>query len=190
MAKLYFKYGAMGSSKTATALMTAYNYRERGQKVVVLKPQIENRDGEKTIKSRIGLETECEFVEDFIYRKVARIKEYDCIIVDECQFCTKKQIEYFAYIVDELDVPVLCFGLRTDFLGNLFEGSQHLMAWADKIEEIKTMCWCGQKAIMNVRIDEAGNMVTQGEQISMGGNDKYISLCRKHYRRGMLRKEQ
>ena len=144
MAKLVFNYGAMGSSKTANALMVRYNYMERGKKVLLLKPKIENRDGEKIIRSRIGLEAECEYVEDVIEEpEYNGLSEYDAIIVDEAQFLTGKQVDRLSDIVDNFDIPVLCFGLRADFRGNFFSGSQRLMEIADSIEEIKTICWCG-----------------------------------------------
>ena len=184
MAKLYFRYGAMGSSKTANALMVRYNYFERGKKALMLKPKLENRDGEKTIKSRIGLSAECEYVEDFCIKPDYEIKEYDCIIVDEAQFCTKGQIRFFLHVVDDLDVPVICYGLKTDFRMELFEGSMWLLAWADVIEEIKTVCWCGQGATVNTRFDEKGKVVRNGEQIVLGANNSYIALCRKHYKEG------
>lgn len=186
MAKLYFRYGAMGSSKTANALMVEYNYFERGKKALLLKPQLENRDGEKIIKSRIGLSKECLFVEDFCKMEDSQIKEYDCIIVDEAQFCKKNEISFFLHVVDELDIPVICYGLKTDFRMELFEGSQWLLAWADVIEEIKTVCWCGQGATCNTRFDEKGNIIRTGNQIVLGGNDSYIALCRKHYKNGNL----
>ena len=156
MAKLFFRYGAMGSSKTANALMVEYNYYERGKKALLLKPMLENRDGAKIIKSRIGLQKECSFVEDFCKMTDEEIKQYDCIIVDESQFCKKDEIAFFLHVVDELNIPVICYGLKTDFRMELFEGSQWLLAWADVIEEIKTVCWCGQGACCNTRFDEKG----------------------------------
>lgn len=182
MAKLYFRHGAMGSSKTANALMVEYNYYERGKKALLLKPQLDNRDGEGIIKSRMGLEKKCEFVENFVKMSDDAIKEYDCVIVDEAQFCTKSDIEFFIHVVDELKIPVICYGLRTDFQRNLFEGSKWLLAWADVIEEIKTVCWCGQGAVCNTRLNEKGEIITDGEQVCLGANDKYIALCRKHYK--------
>ena len=185
MAKLYFRYGAMGSSKTANALMVRYNYIERNKKVVLLKPSVENRDGEKVIKSRIGLEAECEIVEDFLDRIDENIKEYDAIIVDESQFISAENIKKLADIVDNYDVPVICYGLKTDFRGKFFEGSEALMALADELEEIPTVCWCGKKARFNARIRD-GKVVRDGEQVVMGGNESYISLCRKHFYEGDL----
>lgn len=182
MAKLYFRHGAMGSSKTANALMVEYNYFERGKKALLLKPQLDNRDGEGIIKSRMGLEKKCRFVEEFVEMSDEEIKSYDCIIVDEAQFCKKSDIEFFIRVVDELHKPVICYGLRTDFQRNLFEGSMWLLAWADVIEEIKTVCWCGQGATCNTRLNEKGEIITDGEQVCLGANDKYIALCRNHYR--------
>ena len=182
MAKLYFRYGAMGSSKTANAVMVQYNYRERGCEVLMLKPKLENRDGASTVKSRCGLETECRFVEDI---SLPDVRGYDCVIVDEAQFLTKAQVESLVRIVDDLGVPVIAYGLRADFRGELFEGSQWLMAWADTIEEIKTICWCGRKATFNARVQD-GHIVREGEQILLGGNSQYVSLCRRHWKSGEL----
>lgn len=181
MAKLYFRYGAMGSSKTANALMVDYNYYEQGKQALLVKPKLDNRDGENTIKSRIGIQRECTFLEDLVNMLIREIKKYDCIIVDEAQFCTKKQVEFLVKIVDDLEIPVICYGLRTDFRRELFEGSLWLMAWADIIEEIKTVCWCGRAARFNARIDKNRHMIRDGEQIVLGANDKYIALCRKHH---------
>ncbi len=182
MAKLYFRYGAMGSSKTANAIMVQYNYRERGQNALLLKPQLENRDGEKIVGSRSGLTAPCRFVEELDQIDVSL---YDCVIVDEAQFLTKAQVEKLVQIVDEHDIPVICYGLRADFQGNLFEGSHWLMAWADTIEELKTVCWCGRKATYNTRVSN-GKVVKTGEQIMLGGNESYVSLCRRHWAQGML----
>ena len=182
MAKLYFRYGAMGSSKTANAIMVQYNYRERGQNALILKPQLEKRDGEKIVGSRSGLTAPCRYVEEL---DQIDISLYDCVIVDEAQFLTKAQVARLVRIVDELNKPVICYGLRADFQGNLFEGSHWLMAWADSIEEIKTVCWCGRKAIMNARIS-GGRVVRTGEQIVLGGNESYVALCRRHWQSGEL----
>ncbi len=183
MAKLYFRYGAMGSSKTANAIMVQYNYKERGQKALMLKPRIETRDGEKMVKSRSGLCAECEYVEDL---DKLPVHEYDCLIVDEAQFLTKEQVEKLTDIVDKENIPVMAYGLRADFQGNLFEGSQYLLAWADTIEEVKTVCWCGRKATYNARIHD-GQVVKTGEQILLGGNESYVSLCRRHWKEGKLK---
>lgn len=182
MAKLYFRYGAMGSSKTANAIMVQYNYHERGQQVLMIKPKLDNRDGERTVLSRCGLQTECVFMEEIPQMDLAG---YDCMIVDEAQFLTKEQVAYLVKVVDEMDIPVICYGLRADFQGNFFEGSQWLMAWADTIEEVKTICWCGRKATCNARVMN-GKVIKEGDQILLGGNSQYVSLCRKHWANGQL----
>ena len=180
MAKLYFRYGAMGSSKTANAIMVQYNYTERGQKALMLKPRIDTRDGARVVASRSGLKADCIYVEEL---DSANVSEYDCVIVDEAQFLKKEQVEKLVHIVDDLGIPVIAYGLRADFQGNLFEGSLWLMAWADTIEEIKTVCWCGRKAICNARIS-GGHVVKTGEQILLGGNESYVALCRRHWASG------
>ena len=186
MAKLYFRYGAMGAGKTMDVLKVAYNYEERGQRVVLLKPQCDTRDGKAVIKSRVeGLQRECDLIEDFVNLDEESIKSYDCILVDEAQFLSKDQVMFLVHVVDDLHVPVICYGLRTDFQMNLFEGSKWLFAVADTIEETKTICWCGKKAITNARYNESG-IVREGELVVLGGNDSYISLCRKHFREGNL----
>ena len=186
MAKLYFRHGAMGSSKTANALMVEYNYYERGKKAMLVKPRVDSRDGEAVIRSRSGLSKKCGYVEDLVAMSDELIRQYDCVIVDEAQFCTKEDIVFFLHIVDHLNIPVICYGLRTDFRRELFEGSMWLLAWADVIEEIKTVCWCGQGASCNARISEKGEVIRSGEQLYLGGNDRYIALCRKHYEEGKL----
>lgn len=179
MAKLYFKYGAMGSSKTANALITRFNYQERGMKVWLIKPSIDVRDGADMIRSRIGLEARADVITPDVNIFEEFKKHTDChvIIADECQFFTAAQIDQLRTIVDKLDLPVLCFGLRTDFLTHLFEGSRRLFEVADSINEIKTICSCGNKAIVNARIDGEGNVVTEGGQILLGGNDSYVAMC-------------
>lgn len=182
MAKLYYRYGAMGSSKTANAIMVRHNYLERGQRVLMLKPRLDQRDGPRVVASRSGLCCECEFVEDLPRFDV---RDYDCVIVDEAQFLTKSQVEELVRIVDEENVPVIAYGLRADFRNNFFEGSMWLMAWADTIEEVKTICWCGKKALCNARVVD-GKVVKTGEQIVLGGSESYVSLCRKHWSSGTL----
>ena len=179
MAKLYFKYGAMGSSKTANALITKFNYEERGMKVWLIKPAIDIRDGVGTVRSRIGLSAEADVIAPYvdIYEEYSKHSDCDVLIADECQFFTSAQIDGLRKIVDELDIPVLCYGLRTDFLTHLFPGSRRLFEVADSITEIKTICSCGKKAIVNARIDGAGNVVTEGGQILLGGNDSYVAMC-------------
>ena len=188
MAKLYFKYGAMGSSKTAQALITKYNYEENDMRVWLIKPSADTRDGVATIRSRIGLTAQCEIAtpEQNIHRRFREgfLGNCDVVIVDECQFLTMAQIEQLRAIVDDFQVPVLCFGLRTDFKTKLFPGSLRLMELADVIEEIKTMCDCGAKATVNARINE-GYIVTEGAQVVLGGNDCYIAMCHRCYQAGI-----
>ena len=179
MAKLYFKYGAMGSSKTANALITKFNYEERGMKVWLIKPALDNRDGVAAVRSRIGLSADAYVMQTTtsIFEEYQKHSDCDVIIADECQFLTPAQIDELRRIVDELDIPVLCYGLRTDFLTKLFPGSLRLFEVADSITEIKTICECGKKAIVNARIDANGKVVTEGGQILIGGNDSYIAMC-------------
>lgn len=181
MAKLYFRHGAMGSSKTANALMVEYNYYERGKHALLVKPQLDTRDGAAVIKSRIGLWHTCRFVEELVQMTDEEIRAYDCVIVDEAQFCKKAEVEHFVHIVDDLDIPVICYGLRTDFQRNLFEGSMWLLAWADVIEELKTVCWCGRGASCNTRIS-GGKVIKNGAQVFLGGDESYVALCRTHYK--------
>ncbi len=182
MAKLYFRYGAMGSSKTANAIMVQYNYAERGQSALMVKPQLDKRDGDRIVASRSGLSAPCIYMEELTADVAAA---YDCILVDEAQFLTKAQVERLTTIVDEMNIPVIAYGLRADFQGNLFEGSHWLLAWADSIEEIKTVCWCGKKATCNARICN-GKLVREGEQVMLGGSESYTALCRKHWKTGEL----
>ena len=188
MAKLYFKYGAMGSSKTAQALITKYNYEENGLKVWLLKPSADTRDGEDILRSRIGLEAKVEVAtpDCDIYTRFRQTRKGCCdiIIVDECQFLTPQQIDQLRAIVNDFDIPVICFGLRTDFQTKLFPGSRRLMEIADTIQEIKTMCDCGAKATVNARIND-GYIVTEGAQVVLGGNDSYIAMCHRCYIRGI-----
>ena len=188
MAKLYFKYGAMGSSKTAQALITKYNYEENDLNVWLIKPSADTRDGAAILRSRIGLEARVEVIPpemDVAERYLAtQHGKCDVIIVDECQFMTAKQIDELRSIVNDYNVPVLCFGLRTDFQTNLFPGSRRLMELADCIEEIKTMCDCGAKATVNARIND-GYIVTEGAQVVLGGNDSYIAMCHRCYIHGI-----
>ena len=188
MGKLYFKYGAMGSSKTAQALITKYNYEENGLKVWLIKPSADTRDGADILRSRIGLEAKVDRIlpEDDIYDLFSTGKtDSRVIIVDECQFMTPAQIDQLRSIANDFDIPVMCFGLRTDFLTKLFPGSLRLMEVADTIIEIKTICDCGSKATVNARIDENGHIVTQGQQVMLGGNDCYIALCHRCWRKGI-----
>ena len=182
MAKLYFKYGAMGSSKTAQALITKFNYEERGMRVWLIKPAMDTRDGAAVIRSRIGLEAQCEPIgrdTDLLSRYKADHADIDVIIADECQFFTEAQVDGLRTIVNDYNIPVLCFGLRTDFLCHLFEGSRRLFEVADSVAEIKTVCSCGSKATVNARLDESMRVVTEGDQVLLGGNDCYIAMCHK-----------
>ena len=189
MAKLYFKYGAMGSSKTAQALITKYNYEENDLRVWLVKPSADTRDGKALIRSRIGLEASADIIPPetdllTLFRD-RHLHSCDVIIVDECQFLTQEQIDQLRTIVDEHNIPVMCFGLRTDFQTKLFPGSLRLMEVADTIQEIKTICDCGAKATVNARIDSQGHIITQGAQVVLGGNDSYIAMCHKCYFRGI-----
>ena len=190
MAKLYFKYGAMGSSKSAQALITKFNYEERGMKVWLLKPATDNRDGAEIIKSRIGLEAAADALKDTdsILERFHKLEQIDVIIVDECQFFTAGQIDELRYIVDNYNIPVLCFGLRTDFMTKLFPGSLRLFEVADSISEIKTICSCGSKAIVNARIDSKGRVVSEGDQVFIGGNESYVAMCHKCWKKALADK--
>ena len=193
MAKLYFKYGAMGSSKTANALITKFNYEERGMKVWLIKPALDNRDGEKIIRSRIGLEAVCDTVDkkDSLLELFERDHtECDVIIADECQFFTEEHVNDLRLIADDYDVPVLCFGLRTDFLCKLFERSRRLFELADSVAEIKTICECGSKASVNARLDGSLRIVTEGAQVMLGGNDSYVAMCYKCWRKKIRRQNK
>ena len=182
MAKLYFKYGAMGCSKTAQALITKFNYEERNMKVLLLKPAIDTRDGAAVVRSRIGLEAPCIPVEkDCDIFKLYKEEYSDCqvVIVDECQFLEPEQVDQLGDIVMEFNRPVLCFGLATDFTTHLFAGSKRLFEIAQSVSEIKSVCKCGSKATVNARLDDNGNVVFKGDQVVLGGNDRYVAMCRK-----------
>lgn len=188
-AKLWFFYGAMGSSKTANALMVRFNYHERGMKAALLKPKSESRDGKHIVKSRIGIKGDCVYVEDFLDQvDRGEIPEVDAIIIDEAQFLTREQVDKFSDLVDFHNIPVLCYGLRTDFQGNAFPGSARLLELADQIVETSTVCWCGRKARFNARVMD-GKIVREGEQVQLGGNESYTSLCRKHFKEGKVYKD-
>ena len=195
MAKLYFKYGAMGSSKTAQALITKFNYEEKGMRVLLLKPAVDTRDGETIVKSRIGLESEAlvfgryaNLFDIIRYNDIARYP--DAVIIDEAQFLTRKQVGQLRMAVDKENIAVLCFGLRTDFQIRLFEGSKALFELADSISEIKSVCKCGNKASVNARINKDGKIITDGEQVDIGGNEKYVSMCYKCYMASLQIREQ
>ena len=191
MAKLYFKYGAMGSSKSAQALITKFNYEELGMSVWLIKPSVDTRDGADIIKSRIGLEAHAQIItpEQDIVKEYRALGRRDVVISDEAQFFTPAQIDQLRTLVDEEDLPVLCFGLRTDFLTHFFPGSQRLMELADSITEIKTVCACGRKATVNARIDGEGRVVTTGGQILLGGNDSYIAMCHRCWKKKIREQE-
>jgi len=192
MAKLYFKYGAMGSSKTAQALITKYNYEENGLQVWLIKPSADTRDGPQILRSRIGLEAQCQVIppETDIYDLFACTRQgCDVIIADECQFFTMAQIDGLRRIVNEFQIPVMCFGLRTDFQTKLFPGSLRLMEVADNIEEIKTICDCGAKATVNARVSD-GYIVTEGAQVVLGGNDCYIAMCHRCWVQGIRERKK
>ena len=181
MAKLYFKYGAMGSSKSAQALITQFNYEELGMTVWLIKPSTDTRDGADIIRSRIGLQRSAQIItpEQNILEEYRKIGARSVVIADEAQFFTPEQIDQLRELVDSEDVPVLCFGLRTDFLTHFFPGARRLMELADSITEIKTVCACGRKATVNARIDANGRIITHGAQVFLGGNDSYIAMCHK-----------
>ena len=188
MAKLYFKYGAMGSSKTAQALITRYNYEENDMRTWLIKPSADPRDGAAILRSRIGLEAQVEVIaphmDIYDHFRTTRAGKCDVVIVDECQFLTEQQIDQLRAIVNDYDIAGLCFGLRTDFQTRLFPGSRRLMEVADAIQEIKTMCECGSKATVNARIND-GYIVTEGAQVVLGGNDCYIAMCHRCYKQGI-----
>lgn len=190
MAKLFFYYSAMNAGKTTSLLQSSYNYQERGMNTLTFTPDFDNRYGVGKISSRIGLQCEAyafarEFnFFDYVVLQKKIVPNLKCILVDEAQFLTKSQVQQLCKIIDELDLPVLCYGLRTDFLGELFEGSACLLGWADELVELKTICHCGRKATMNMRVNEHGQMLQEGAQVEIGGNDRYIALCRKHFSSG------
>ena len=192
MAKLYFKYGAMGSSKSAQALITKFNYEELGMTVWLIKPSIDTRDGADLIRSRIGLECRAEVIspEQDIKEAYRAAGKHDVIIADEAQFFTPAQIDQLRDLVDEEDLPVLCFGLRTDFLTHFFPGARRLMELADSLTEIKTVCACGRKATVNARIDGAGRIVTEGSQVMLGGTDSYIAMCHRCWKEKIRAQQQ
>ena len=192
MAKLYFKYGAMGSSKSAQALITQFNYEELGMSVWLIKPSTDTRDGADIIRSRIGLERRARVItpEQDIREEYRREGKHDVIIADAAQLFTPEQIDQLRCLVDTEDLPVLCFGLRTDFLTHFFPGARRLMELADSITEIKTVCACGRKATVNARIDRQGRIVTQGSQVLLGGNDSYVAMCHKCWKQKIAEQEK
>ena len=189
MAKLYFYYSAMNAGKTTTLLQSAYNYHERGMRTLILTPAMDNRYGDGVVASRIGLKANArrfggdENLLALVEADIAAHGALHCVFVDEAQFLTRSQVWQISDVVDKLNIPVLAFGLRTDFRGELFEGSRYLLAWADNLEEIKTICHTGRKATMVVRVDEHGRAVTEGPQVEIGGNDRYVSVSRAEFKK-------
>ncbi len=187
MAQLYFYYSAMNAGKSTSLLQSAYNYRERGMHSIIYTAAIDDRYGTGKVSSRIGLQADAELYakSDNLFQCINQrheVKKMDCVFIDEAQFLTKEQVRQLVNVVDELKIPVLAYGLRTDFLGETFEGSHYLLAWADKLSELKTVCHCGRKASFVVRLDENGRAVKTGDQVQIGGNDTYESMCRKHFK--------
>jgi thymidine kinase len=191
MAKLYFYYSAMNAGKTTTLLQSAHNYRERGMRAAIFTPRLDHRAGSGTVASRIGLQAQGiafgngDDLQSLIRADIDAHGKLDCVLVDEAQFLTRSQVWQLSEVVDELAIPVLCYGLRTDFRGELFEGSQYLLAWADELTEIKTICHTGKKATMTVRVDERGRALQAGPQVEIGGNDRYVSVSRAEFKKVM-----
>ncbi|MGH8051025.1 MAG: thymidine kinase [Arenimonas sp.] len=191
MAKLFFYYSAMNAGKTTTLLQSAYNYHERGMRTLIFTPKLDNRAGESMVASRIGLKAKAvaferdDDLEILLGRVLAKHQKIDCVLVDEAQFLSKNQVWQLTEIVDQHNIPVLAYGLRTDFRGELFEGSQYLLAWADSLTEIKTICHTGKKATMVVRVDENGRAVKEGPQVQIGGNERYVSVSRGEFKKIM-----
>lgn len=187
LAQLYFYYSAMNAGKSTSLLQSSYNYRERGMNTLVMTASIDDRYGVGKVASRIGIETDAQVFgsSDNLAKMIGTAHDEQtlhCILIDESQFLSKEQVKQLTYVVDILDIPVLCYGLKTDFQGELFSGSQYLLAWADKLVELKTICHCGRKANMVVRLDGTGKPMREGEQVAIGGNESYESVCRKHFR--------
>lgn len=192
MASIHFHYSTMNAGKTANLLKDNYNYLERNMKTLVLKPALDTREGEAVVRSRIGNETPCvlfapdEDVYALINRLITELGVMPaCIFIDECQFMSPEQVMQLSDVVDNLHLPVMCYGLCSDFQGNLFAGSAKLFALADRVAEIRTICWCGKRANMVLRVDEKGEVVREGDQIKVGGNDSYVSVCRRHFKAGL-----
>jgi len=194
MAKLYFYYSSMNAGKSTALLQSSYNYRERGMNTLVLAPEFDDRYGVGKVTSRIGLEaTATTFSRADNLLEIIKVcvneDPLHCILIDEAQFLTKQQVAQLSDVTDDLNIPVLAYGLRTDFQGEPFEGSKYLLAWADNLKELKAICHCGSKATMVIRLDENGNAITEGSQVEIGGNDRYISMCRKHFKENFYRKK-
>ena len=188
MAKLYFYYSSMNAGKSTSLLQSSYNYKERGMCTLVLAPELDDRYGAGKVASRIGLEAEAttfstdDNLFELIENRVIDVPLH-CVLIDEAQFLTKRQVFELGEVTDSLDIPVLAYGLRTDFQGEPFEGSKYLLAWADNLKELKAICHCGKKATMVIRMDEHGNAIREGSQIQIGGNDRYVSMCRRHFKK-------
>ncbi|MBT3890485.1 MAG: thymidine kinase [Planctomycetaceae bacterium] len=190
MAKLYFYYSTMNAGKSTSLLQASYNYQERGMETLVLTPAIDTRSSTGHVSSRIGITTPATIFNNtdnlfHLVRDIAATANIHCLLIDEAQFLEKAQVIQLTDVTDELNIPVLCYGLRTDFRGELFPGSKQLLAWADDLTELKTICHCGRKANMVLRLDSAGNVIKQGAQIKIGGDDQYVSVCRQHFKSGM-----
>jgi len=188
MAKLYFYYSSMNAGKSTALLQSSYNYKERGMSTLILAPMLDDRYGAGKVTSRIGIDAAATVFrrEDDLYALVEDLHAKEtlhCVLIDEAQFLTRDQVFELSDVTDKLNIPVLAYGLRTDFQGEPFEGSKYLLAWSDNLKELKAICHCGSKAIMVVRMDGDGNAVTQGSQVEIGGNDRYISMCRKHFKK-------
>ncbi|MCX2960929.1 thymidine kinase [Rodentibacter caecimuris] len=187
MAKLYFYYSTMNAGKSTTLLQSSYNYRERNMNTMVYTAAIDDRFGVGKVTSRIGISQDARLFNPNtnLFNEISRHLQQEkihCVLVDEAQFLTKQQVYQLSDVVDKLNIPTLCYGLRTDFQAELFEGSKYLLAWADQLEELKTICYCGRKANFVLRLTENGEVVKEGEQIQIGGNDSYLSVCRYHYK--------
>ncbi|MGH1609276.1 thymidine kinase [Vibrio parahaemolyticus] len=190
MAQMYFYYSAMNAGKSTTLLQSSFNYQERGMTPVIFTAALDDRYGVGKVSSRIGLQSDAHLFrpDTNLYQEIAALHEVEkrhCILIDECQFLSKEQVYQLTEVVDKLHIPVLCYGLRTDFLGELFEGSKYLLSWADKLVELKTICHCGRKANMVIRTDELGVAIKEGDQVAIGGNDRYVSVCRQHYKEAL-----
>ena len=190
MAQLYFYYSSMNAGKSTALLQSAYNYQERGMHPYILSAALDDRYGIGKVTSRIGLAADAQLFSSkddlfSILDKQNHQQSIDCVLIDESQFLSKQQVKQLTQVVDHLNIPILCYGIRTDFRGELFPGSQYLLAWADKLVELKTVCHCGRKATMVVRTDEHGTVIKDGEQVVIGGNDRYQSLCRRHFSQQM-----
>ncbi|KII77104.1 thymidine kinase [Vibrio renipiscarius] len=190
MAQMYFYYSAMNAGKSTTLLQSSFNYQERGMNPVIFTAALDDRYGIGKVSSRIGLQSDAFLFkpETDMFKAIETLNNEEkrhCILIDECQFLSKEQVYQLTEVVDKLHIPVLCYGLRTDFLGELFEGSKYLLSWADKLVELKTICHCGRKANMVIRTDEHGNAIAQGDQVAIGGNDRYVSACRQHYKEAL-----